>query len=155
MPNTFIGKKNAINNLYENAINVNANTSPSNYTPAGSSVKDDLDGIDVALAANFPVVSDTNTNRILALSDRNTLQLLDNTSTITVTVPPASSVAFPENGATIINFIQINTGQITFAAGAGVTIRSYLNKISTAGQYASCSLVYTTADIWFLYGALI
>jgi hypothetical protein len=155
MPSIFIGKKNAINNLYENAVNINANTSPVNYSGGVGTVKSNFDGIDTALAANFPVVSDTGTGKTLALTDRNTIQALDNSGTITINIPTNASVAFPSNGATIINFIQINTGQITFTVAGGVALLSYLSKVTTAGQYAQCTLVKIDTNVWMLTGALI
>jgi len=154
----FMGKKNAINNLYENAVNINANTSPVNYSAATQDVAANFAGIDTAiglLKANFPVVSDTGTGKTLALTDRNTIQALDNTGAITVTVPLNSTVAFPANGATVINFTQINTGQITISPAVGVTIISYLNKLTTAGQGAQMSLVKLDTNVWQLVGALI
>jgi len=46
---TFMGKKNAINNLYENASAVFNNVSPTNYTPTNTKVDGALAGIDTVL----------------------------------------------------------------------------------------------------------
>lgn len=160
MPSVFIGKKNAINNLYENAININSNyDEPNFYTPTGANIPGALQGIDNELGvikANFPVVSVTGSATVnLALTDKNTIQSLDNATTITVNIPTNASVAFPANGATIINFIQINTGQLNFVPAGGVTLLSYLSRVTTAGQYAQCSLVKLDTNVWMLTGALI
>src|SRR6185437_168828 len=147
---------NAIKNLYGDAVNINANTAPVNYTPAGSSVKDNFDAIDVALARNFPVVSDTSTSKMLTLSDRNTIQTLDNASPITVTIPLDSTVPFPAGGATVINFTQINTGQITFVKeDPSINIISYLDKVTTAGKGAECQFTKLDTNVWQLSGTLI
>lgn len=156
---TIMGKKNSINNLYENANQIASDYTATNWVTGDGKVSTAFAAIDTSLGvikANFPVVSVTGTaTKTLALTDANTIQAIDFATTITVTIPDNTTVTFPANGATIINFIQINAGQITFALAGGVTLLSYLSKVSTAGQYAQCSLTKLDTNVWMLTGALI
>jgi hypothetical protein len=53
-----------------------------------------------------------------------------------------------------IDFIQAGTGQITFAAGSGVTISSADAKLKTAKQFAGASLVFGGSGVYYLIGNL-
>jgi hypothetical protein len=46
----------------------------------------------------------------------------------------------------------LGAGQITVAAGAGVTIRSEGTKLKLKGQYATATLVKIASDEWVLLG---
>jgi hypothetical protein len=94
----------------------------------------------------------TGTTYTLALADQGKLVELNNASSITVTVPPNSSVAFPVGSQ--ITFTQMGAGQVTFAAGVGVTIRSDGSKLKTASQYSMVTLVKRATDEWVLAGNL-
>lgn len=88
------------------------------------------------------------------LSEVDTGQALATTngSAVTITVPPASSVPFPIG--TQIGIAQMGAGQVTIAAGAGVTIRTP-ETLLLAKQYAIAMLILTaTADVWLLTGNL-
>lgn len=67
----------------------------------------------------------------------------------TVTIPPNSAVAFPVG--TTINVRQMGAGQITVAAGAGVTLRAP-NGAKTAHQYSTVGLIKRATDEWVLGG---
>lgn len=99
------------------------------------------------------LVSDATTARTLALTDLGQAVEMTNAAANTVTVPPNSSVAFPLNA--VIPIIQMGTGQTTIAAGAGVTIRSYGNKLKLVGQYAQATLYKRATDEWVLAGGLV
>lgn len=75
---------------------------------------------------------------------------LNNSTLMTVTVPPNSSVAFPVG--TKIECVQDGAGQVLFAPGAGVTIDSMNSHLAVAGQYGKVSLVQKATDEWYLYG---
>lgn len=94
----------------------------------------------------------TGTTYTLVLTDAGKLVSLTNASAITLTVPPNSSVAFPVG--TRIDLAQLGAGQVTVAAGAGVTINSYASALSLVGQYAGATLVKTATDTWLLVGNL-
>lgn len=53
-----------------------------------------------------------------------------------------------------IDFIQAGSGQITFAAGSGVTIYGYAGRTKTAGQYAAASIVFGGSGVYYLIGNL-
>ena len=104
-------------------------------------------------ASAYPTLSfntQTGTTYTFVLSDgNNTLVTLNNSSAITLTVPPNSSVAFPVGA--ILQFAQIGAGQVTVAAGSGVTI-NYTPGLKTRAQYSSASLIQTATNTWLLSG---
>jgi hypothetical protein len=53
-----------------------------------------------------------------------------------------------------IDFIQAGAGQITFAAGAGVTLSSADANLQTAKQFAGASVIYGGLGIYYLIGNL-
>lgn len=94
----------------------------------------------------------TGTTYTLVLADAHKLVTLSNASAITLTVPPNSSVAF-ETGDQV-NLLQLGAGQVTVAAGSGVTLRSEGSKVKLTGQYALATLVKIGTDEWVLVGNL-
>lgn len=83
----------------------------------------------------------------------NTLVTASNAAAQTYTIPPNSSVAFPIGGQ--INIIQIGAGQVSFAAGSGVTIAS--NGATSAApklrvQYSSATAIKVATDTWYVVG---
>jgi hypothetical protein len=99
---------------------------------------------------NLTLNAQTGTTYTLALTDAHKLVTLSNASSITATVPPNSSVAF-ETGDQV-NLLQLGAGQVTVAAGSGVTIRSEGSKLKLKGQYATATLVKIGTDEWVLLG---
>lgn len=69
-------------------------------------------------------------------------------SAITITI--ANVLAIGER----IDFLQDGAGQITFAAGAGVTIRSKDSKLKTAAQYSGATVICVASGIYHLIGDL-
>jgi hypothetical protein len=53
-----------------------------------------------------------------------------------------------------IDFIQAGAGQITFAAGAGVTLSSADAKLKSAKQYAAASVIFGGTGVYYLVGNL-
>jgi formylmethanofuran dehydrogenase subunit A len=53
-----------------------------------------------------------------------------------------------------IDFIQAGAGQITFAAGTGVTLSSADAKLKTAKQFAGASVVFGGSGVYYLIGNL-
>lgn len=88
----------------------------------------------------------------LSLSDSYKYHRISNASAVTVTVPPNSSVAFPIG--TTLTVVQAGAGQVTFAAGAGVTINSADSLLSTRVQFSSATITKVSADEWDLIGDL-
>lgn len=98
--------------------------------------------------------SQTGTSYTFVLSDSGKWFRFSNASAVTVTVPPHSSVAF--DVGTQFDGIAGGTGAVSFAAGSGVTINSFLSNKKLAGQYAGFTLVQSdTIDTWDLVGNLV
>jgi uncharacterized protein affecting Mg2+/Co2+ transport len=72
-----------------------------------------------------------------------------NSSTVTVTVPPVSSVTWALGNC--IDLMQKGTGEVQIVAGSGVAIRS-TGLFKTRNQYSAVSLIYIAADEWLLQG---
>lgn len=88
----------------------------------------------------------------LALSDSTNMVEMDSSSATTVTVPPNSSVAFTI-GSTI-DIFQKGTGQVTVAAGSGVTIYATPgNKLRA--QYSGATLIKRDTNTWILTGDIV
>ena len=94
----------------------------------------------------------TGTTYTLVLTDDGKLVTCDNASPITLTVPPNSSVAFGIGSQ--INIMQLAAGQVTIAAGAGVTLRSAGNKLKLSAQYAVATCAKIATDTWVVVGNL-
>lgn len=94
----------------------------------------------------------TGTTYTFALTDQGQYCSFSNAGAITVTVPPNSSVAFSLE--TTIDCAQLGAGRVTFAAGAGVTIRSAGGLLRLRGQYSGGTLRKIGTDEWLLIGDL-
>jgi len=92
----------------------------------------------------------TGTTYTLVLADAHKVLTLNNASPITLTVPPESSVAFEIGDQ--VNLLQLGAGQVTVAAGSGVTLRAQGSKVKLNGQYAIGTLVKIASDEWVLVG---
>lgn len=102
---------------------------------------------------NLGITADTSTSFTPALSDNGKLVTLTNASSITCTIPPFSSVAYPVGAQ--LNFVQYGAGQVTFAQGSGVTISS-TGATATAPklrvQFSSATAICVSQDNWFIAG---
>ena len=86
-----------------------------------------------------------------SLSLRDGIIEVANTSATTITIPADSSVDYPIGSS--IDIIQTSTGQVTIAAGAGVTVNSTPGlKLRT--QWSSATLLKRAANTWIVYGDL-
>lgn len=93
----------------------------------------------------------TGTSYTLVLADHTKLVTLSNSSAITLTVPPNSSVAFAVGS--VIDLAQIGAGQVTVAQGSGVTILATPG-LKLRAQYSGATLRKRTTDGWLLFGDL-
>jgi hypothetical protein len=103
--------------------------------------------IDLAINAQ------TGTTYTFVLNDDCKFVTASNASAQTYTIPPASSVAY--NTGSQLNIIQKGAGQVTFAAGSGVTIRSTGATAAAPklrAQYSSATAVYEGSDVWYVIG---
>lgn len=92
----------------------------------------------------------TGTTDTLTYADMGGVIEFQSGSATTCTLPPNSSVPFPID--TIVNLFQYGAGQVTVAAGAGVTIRSAGSRLKLTGQYSAASLRKRVTDEWWLFG---
>ncbi len=83
----------------------------------------------------------------LVAGDATKLLRFDNVSAQTLTVPPNASVGFAIG--TRIDFVQVNTGMLTVAAGVGVTVSSASGLVMPR-QWSIARLVKTASDSWLL-----
>lgn len=117
----------------------------------------DFAAIDAAIALKSNITRtinpQTGTSYTFVLSDAGIICEFSNSSPVTVTVPPNSSVAFPVG--TQIEVTQTGAGKTTLAQGSGVLITSLASYKSIAGQYASATLYKRATDTWQLSGSLI
>jgi hypothetical protein len=99
---------------------------------------------------NLAINAQTGTTYSPILTDNGKLITLDNASAITLTVSPNSTYAFATGAQ--VNIQAIGAGQVTVAAGAGVTINGTGTKLRT--QWSAGTLVKTATDTWTLIGDL-
>ncbi|CAB4142211.1 hypothetical protein UFOVP440_15 [uncultured Caudovirales phage] len=94
----------------------------------------------------------TGTTYTLVAVDLGKLVTLSNASGITLTVPPSVFVA-----GNIINIQQIGVGQVTFAAGAGVTITSTGANAAApkiTSRYGAATVICTASNVFTIIGGL-
>jgi len=102
---------------------------------------------------NLAVNAQTGTTYTFVLTDNGKFVTASNASAITVTIPPSSSVSWATGSQ--INIIQKGAGQVTFAAGSGVTINSTGASAAAPklrAQYSSATAVYEGSDVWYVIG---
>lgn len=88
-------------------------------------------------------------NYTLALADGGTVVEANKATALTITAPPNSAVAFPVG--TLIEVFQLGAGQVTVAAGVGVTLRAPFGT-KTSAQYTSAFLRKRGTDEWVVSG---
>jgi hypothetical protein len=103
------------------------------------------------VVAQSAINAQTGATYTTVLGDANKLVTLSNGSAVTVTIPPNSSVAYPVG--TKIDFAQTGAGQVTVAAGSGVTVNATPSLVFRA-QYSAATCIKTATDTWLLVGDL-
>lgn len=94
-----------------------------------------------------------NVNYTLTLDDAGKLLQKDDTSTPTWTIPPQSDVEFP-NGSWI-ELLNVNTGAVSIARGAGVELRiagSSTNANVSLAAWGNARLLRYDTDKWLIQG---
>lgn len=94
-----------------------------------------------------PAVVDKSSAYTITAGDKNTF-IRSTGSAITITI--ANVLAVGES----VQFIQAGSGQITFAAGSGVTLLSADSLLKTSKQYAQAGVVCGAAGVYYLTGQL-
>lgn len=108
--------------------------------------------MDAVATAMVAINAQTGTTYTTVLTDDGKLVTCDNASSIALTIPPNSSVAY--GIGTQINIMQLGAGQVTITAGAGVTLRSSGSKLKTKDQYAVATCCKIASDTWVVVGNL-
>jgi hypothetical protein len=129
-----------------NAPNINTNLNTSNTIgQAGNTV---YYGDGSNLTGLYRAVDDQSGSSY-TLSDGDQMVTFENGSAVTVTIPANTFPVLTE-----IDLIQMGSGQVTVAAADGVTVNSYVGKMSIAGQYAGATLKQLSTNNWILIGNL-
>ena len=107
---------------------------------------------DMTWSDNYsPVIMETHTaSHTLALADKGKLLECGHASGLNITVPPNADAAFEVGD--YVEFVQTDSGQITFVAGSGVTILSTGGKLKTNVMYSAATLIKRATDTWYLFG---
>jgi len=100
---------------------------------------------------NIALNAQSGTTYTFVLADRGKLVTTSNGSAQTITVPPNSSVAFPVG--TQVQVAGLGSGEVTMAAGSGVTLR-YTPGLKLRAQYSSVTCIKIATDEWILVGDL-
>jgi hypothetical protein len=107
-------------------------------------------GTGSVLEAPVSTNAQTGTAYTLVLADAGKLIELNNSASISLTVPTNASVAFPIG--TKIDILQTGAGQVTIGR-AGVT-KNASPGLKLSGQWAAASLVKRAENTWVLIGNL-
>ena len=98
-----------------------------------------------------PISQKTASYTLSSLTERDDLIEMGSASALTLTIPPASAVDYPIG--TSIDILQTGAGQVTIAAGAGVTVNATPGlKLRT--QWSSATLFKRAANTWVAFGDL-
>lgn len=99
------------------------------------------------------ITTQSGTSYTFVLGDANTQVSFSNASPVTATIPPNSSAAFPVG--TTIELAQAGTGQVTVAAGSGVTLRvGASHTADSREQYAVVAVRKLATNEWVVFGNL-
>jgi hypothetical protein len=97
------------------------------------------------------IIQKTSSYTLSDLSERDDLIEMSSTSALTLTIPANSSVAYPVG--TSIDILQTNTGQVTIAGAAGVTVNATPG-LKLRAQWSSATLFKRATDTWVVMGDL-
>ena len=98
-----------------------------------------------------PIISKTASYTLSAASERDSLIEVSSGSGTTITIPLNSAVAYPVG--TTLDILQTNTGQVTIAGDAGVTVNATPGlKLRT--QWSSATLFKRDTNTWVVFGDL-
>ena len=98
-----------------------------------------------------PIISKTASYTLSAESERDSLIEVSSESGTTITIPLNSAVAYPVG--TTLDILQTNTGQVTIAGDAGVTVNGTPGlKLRT--RWSSATLFKRDTNTWVVFGDL-
>lgn len=120
-------------------------------TPSSGVVFSDGTQTKEGVPSRTPIVQKTASYTLSSLTERDSMIEVASSSATTITIPANSSVAYPVG--TSIDILQTSTGQVTIAAGAGVTVNATPGlKLRT--QWSGATLFKRATDTWVVYGDL-
>jgi hypothetical protein len=136
------------------AVQLTDSTSSTSTTTAATpnSVKTSYDLAAAALPKVITFNAQTGTTYTLVAGDATKLVSASNGSPITVTVPPSVFSA-----GQYVDLYQLGLGQVTFAQGSGVTIRSAgaaPTAPKIAKQYGAVSIICTASNEFLIVGGI-
>lgn len=105
-----------------------------------------------AFAQKAPGLSAQVDDYTLALTDASKIVTITKGTGVTLTVPPAASVAFPIG--TAITIVQLGAGQVTIAAGAAVTVSKAAATLKLTAQYSVAKVTKVATNTWIASGDL-
>ena len=110
--------------------------------------------IAVTGVGNFPIsINTVSSNYTLALADGQNAVEVNGASTVTITIPAASTVSFPVGTETYITGM---SSSVTITPAPGVTLNYYSPTTSASckiiGQYGEVSLLKRATDAWIAFG---
>ena len=98
-----------------------------------------------------PISQKTASYTLSSLTERDDLIEMGSGSALTLTIPPNSAIAYPVG--TSLDVLQTGAGQVTIAAGAGVTVNATPGlKLRT--QWSSATLFKRAENTWVVFGDL-
>jgi hypothetical protein len=97
--------------------------------------------------AQAQTISDKSANYSILAADAYKL-IRSTNSAITITLDNVLTVGQR------IDFYQAGTGQVTFAAGSGVTLQSKSSNVKTAAQYSAATVICVASGVYALIGDL-
>jgi hypothetical protein len=98
-----------------------------------------------------PIISKTASYTLSAESERDSLIEVSSGSGTTITIPLNSAVAYPVG--TTLDILQTNTGQVTIAGDAGVTVNATPG-LKLRAQWSSATLFKRDTNTWVVFGDL-
>lgn len=102
---------------------------------------------------NLGINAQSGTTYTTVLADNGKLVTLTNGSSIALTIPLNSSIAYPVGAQ--LNLAQLGAGQVTIAGAGGVTVVSTGATAATPklrAQYSTATAVQTSIDNWLVMG---
>lgn len=102
-----------------------------------------------AIISSSSINAQTGTAYTLVLADAGKVITMNNGSANVITIPPNSSVDFPEG--TELEIIMKGAGQTKITGGSGVSVNGTATaSVKVTGQYASIRLIQDTNNNWFV-----
>jgi hypothetical protein len=98
----------------------------------------------------LPVSEVTDAEYVFVLADRLKVTKANRATAQTFTVPPDATTDFPDGS--LINGFQAGAGQVTIAAGSGVTVTAADSALTTRKQGSPFVLWKETTNTWYLWG---